>query len=64
MIDHDELRMCFAMFAMGKMNWLPGTEAKDAKDCWKIADAMIAASKVTDGGIASIKPKETKNVPQ
>jgi hypothetical protein len=60
-MNDEDLRVCFAMFAMLKMDWRRGDEADDAKDCWLIADEMIKARRsVPDGGIASLKPRRKK----
>ena len=57
-MDDEYLRDCFAMFAMGKMEWGKGQDFENAKDCYKIADAMIEARiKTPDMGITAVKPK-------
>lgn len=62
MIGDDDLRDCFAMFAMQKITWKKGEEKADAEDCYVIADAMMEARKVKDeAGIAGIgKRKYTR----
>jgi hypothetical protein len=53
-LNEDDLRDCFAMFAMAGViirgdAWLP-------KDIWALADDMIEARKAKDeAGIASVK---------
>lgn len=60
-MNDEDLRFCFAMFAMLKMDWKRGGEADDAKDCWFIADEMIKAKHADhDDGIASIKKRQYK----
>ena len=60
-MSDEDLRVCFAMFAMLKMTWRTGEEAEDAKDCWLIADEMIKAQNFEhDGGIAAIKKRTYK----
>jgi len=54
-IGDDDLRDCFAMFAMQKITWKKGEEKEDAEDCYVIADAMMEARKGKDeAGIAGI----------
>jgi hypothetical protein len=63
MIGDDDLRDCFAMFAMQKITWRKGEEAEDAQDCYVIADAMMEArkGKNDEEGIAGIgKRKYTR----
>ena len=60
-MNDDDLRNCFAMFALLKMDWCRGDEAIDAKDCWLIADEMLKARHPEqDEGIASIKKRSYK----
>jgi hypothetical protein len=62
-IGDDDLRDCFAMFAMQKITWRKGEEAEDAQDCYVIADAMMEArkGKNDEEGIAGIgKRKYTR----
>lgn len=60
-MNDEDLRVCFAMFAMLKMDWRRGDEAEDAKDCWFIADEMIKARYPDqDEGIAAIKKRPYK----
>jgi len=60
MTDED-MRVCFAMFAMLKVTWNRGEEEQDARDCWSIADEMIKAKNLEqDEGIASIKKRQYK----
>ena len=50
-MNENDLRDCFAMFAMTRMNWL--NVETDAESCYKAADAMLEAR----------KPKETAGLP-
>jgi hypothetical protein len=60
-MNYEDMRVCFAMFAMLKMDWRRGDEAEDAKDCWLIAEEMIKAQNFEhDGGIAAIKKRPYK----
>ena len=60
-MNYEEMRMCFAMFAMLKMNWRRGDEAEDAHDCWYIAEEMIKAQNFAhEDGIAAIKKRPYK----
>jgi hypothetical protein len=60
-MNYEDMRLCFAMFAMLKMDWRRGDEAEDAKDCWFIADEMIKARyQDQDEGIAAIKKRPYK----
>jgi len=56
-MDDDNLRSCFAMFAMLKMAWRNGDEDEDASDCWYIADKMLEYRNKENVGIKSVKPK-------
>jgi hypothetical protein len=65
-MSEEDMRMCFAMFAMLKVSWDRGEEENDARDCWRIADEMIKARHLDqDEGIASIRKRQykRKNVP-
>ena len=60
-MNYEEMRVCFAMFAMLKMNWRRGDEEEDAKDCWLIAEEMIKAQNFAhEDGIAAIKKRPYK----
>lgn len=60
-MSEEDLRICFAMFAMLKMSWKRGEEDHDAQDCWFIADKMIAAmTPEEDEGIVAIKKRTYK----
>lgn len=57
----NEFRDVAALFAMWKMVWDEGEDAANALDCFRIADAMLAArNKPVDGGIAAIKKRRIK----
>jgi hypothetical protein len=65
-MSEEDMRMCFAMFAMLKVSWDRGEEENDARDCWRIADEMLKARHLDqDEGIASIRKRQykRKNVP-
>ena len=65
-MSEEDMRICFAMFAMLKVSWDRGEEENDARDCWKIADEMLKARHLEqDEGIASIRKRQykRKNVP-
>ena len=65
-MSEEDMRMCFAMFAMLKVSFDRGEEENDARDCWKIADEMLRARHLEqDEGIASIRKRQykRKNVP-
>jgi len=59
-IGDDDLRDCFAMFAMQQVTWRKGEEAEDAQDCYVIADAMMEArkGKNDEEGIAGIRKRK------
>jgi hypothetical protein len=60
-MSDEDLRICFAMFAMLKMSWHRGDEDMDAKDCWFIADKMLEARNAetsADEGIVAIKKRK------
>ena len=60
-MNDDDLRICFAMFAMLKMSWHRGDEDMDARDCWFIADKMLEARNTesdVDEGIVAIKKRK------
>lgn len=57
-MNDEDMRMCFAMFAMLKMSWHRGEEEADARDCWFIADKMLEARNADDEGIVAIKKRK------
>lgn len=63
-MKNEELRVLFAAFAMVSKTWVSGKEDIDARRCYEIADAMIAAKDVdSEEGIVGVikksrKPKE------
>ena len=57
-MSDDDLRLCFAMFAMLKMSWHRGEEEADARDCWFIADKMLEARHADEEGIVAIKKRK------
>ena len=57
-MNEDDLRDCFAMFALMRMSFNDAEIAysNGAERCYKIADAMLEARKAKDEvGIASVK---------
>lgn len=67
-MNDEDLRDLFAAFAMVSKMWVSGKEEADARQCYRMADAMIEAKyKETpeDGGIATVvkKPRKTKEQP-
>lgn len=59
-MNENDLRDCFAMFAMLAKGFNLGEEKWDAERCYAAADAMIEArNKVEDdGGITTIKKRK------
>ena len=58
MMNEQDLRDCFAMFALNGL--LSRASVFDAKEVWEIADAMLEARNAepkNEGGIATIKKK-------
>ena len=54
-MNEEDLRDCFAMFALVGAMMLP-EKRYDAKDIWRIADDMVESRKAKDeAGIASVK---------
>lgn len=58
-MNEQDLRDCFAMFAMLAKGFKIGEEKWDAERCYAAADAMIEAREKKDEelGIAAIKPR-------
>jgi len=59
-MDENDLRDCFAMFALLRMSFGDTDIAysNGAEKCYRIADAMLEARKKTpDLGITAVKPK-------
>ena len=56
-MNEDDLRDCFAMFAMAGLFMKGiGLDDEGARQCWDAADRMIEARKAKDeAGIASVK---------
>ena len=62
-MNDDDLRDLFAAFAMISNAWIPPNTEDHAKNCYRIADAMIEAKySKPDEGIASVKPTRKKRV--
>lgn len=51
----EELRVLFAAFAMLSKTFMSGKEDADARRCYEIADAMIAAKDAEEGIVSVIK---------
>lgn len=56
-MNEQDLRDCFAMFAMMTKTFGGNYEKEDAESCYVIADAMLEARKPREDGILAIKPK-------
>ena len=62
-MNDEDLRDLFAGFAMVSKMWISGKEEADARQCYRMADAMIEAKyavKEPEVGITAIKRKYTK----
>jgi hypothetical protein len=58
-MNEEDLRDCFAMFAM--VGFMMSNTDWDAEDPYKIADKMLEARKAKDeAGIAAIKPRRKR----
>ena len=59
-MNEQDLRDCFAMFAMIGASWNKGMQSENAEWCYSVADAMLEArNKVEDdGGITTIKKRK------
>jgi hypothetical protein len=55
-----DLRDYFAAKAMQKIIWKKGEEAKDAEDCYVIADAMMKAREMIFNCAETGKPKSAE----
>jgi hypothetical protein len=64
-MNDEDLRDLFAGFAMLSKMWISPHLEDYAKDCYRIADAMIEAKyAVPEVGIAAVKkPRKTKEQP-
>ena len=54
-MNENDLRDCFAMFAMLTQFFRADEETHDAKRCYQMADAMLEARKPKEEGIAAVK---------
>lgn len=54
-MNENDLRDCFAMFAMLAKGFKIGEESWDAERCYAAADAMLQARKPKEEGIAAVK---------
>jgi hypothetical protein len=55
-MNEQDLRDCFAMFAMINKRFERGYEEIEAKQCWAIADAMLATrAPKEEVGITAVK---------
>ena len=66
-MNENDLRDCFAMFAMLRIALDGDTDVQEAsaKRCWRMADAMLAtrnAEPEQEIGIVAAKKRRTKNV--
>jgi len=62
-MDDEDLRDLFAGFAMLSKMWISPHLEDYAKDCYRIADAMLDAKyedNVPEVGIAAVKKRKTK----
>ena len=62
-MNDEDLRDLFAAFAMVSKMWISGKEEVDARQCYRMADAMIKAKYAEEEpevGITAIKRKYTK----
>ena len=60
-MNEQDLRDCFAMFAMIGASWNKGMQSENAEWCYSVADAMLEARKPKDVGIKAVKKtKENK----
>jgi hypothetical protein len=60
-MNEEDLRDCFAMFAMFSRTFGEGKEL-DARICYQIADLMLEARKVDEEGIVAIKKRVNRKV--
>lgn len=54
-MNENDLRDCFAMFAMLTQFFRADEETHDARRCYQMADAMLEARKPKEEGIAAVK---------
>lgn len=66
-MNEQDLRDCFAMFALLRVSVWEGEKALAAKECYEMADAMLEARKnqgesneETNNGIAAVAPKRPR----
>ena len=62
-MNDEDLRDLFAAFAMRSKMWISPHLEDYAKDCYRIADAMLDAKYADDEpevGIAAVKKRKTK----
>ena len=62
-MNENDLRDCFAMFALLRMSFADseGALANGAEKCYRIADAMLEARKhKEESGIVAVKRSSTK----
>lgn len=58
-MNEEDLRDCFAMFAMLGATWDKGMKSENAEWCYSVADAMLEARNQSDEeGIAVIKKRK------
>jgi len=59
-MNENDLRDCFAMFALLRVSVWEGEKALAAKECYEMADEMLKARKAepeVEEGIVAVKPK-------
>ena len=60
-MNDDDLRDCFAMFAMLTQFFRADEDKHDAKRCYEMADAMLEARKPAEVGIKTVKRTRKSN---
>jgi len=59
-MNEQDLRDCFAMFAMINASWDKGMQSENAEWCYSVADAMLEARKPKEkSGIIAVKRSST-----
>ena len=60
-MNEQDLRDCFAMFAMIGASWNKGMQSENAEWCYAVADAMLEARKPQETiGLPAIKKRVRK----
>jgi hypothetical protein len=60
-MNDQDLRDCFAMFAMLSKFYRVEEYSANAEECYKIADAMLEARKPSEVGIKTVKRTRKTN---